>query len=44
MAQTLGSLYQVARELLQRGQYGISGKCCYIKKNTIWKLCWEKCI
>jgi len=28
-ARSLGSLYQVARELLQRGQYGISGKYRY---------------
>jgi len=33
----LGSLYQVTRELLHRGQHGTVGKCCYLrgKRSTI---------
>jgi len=33
-----GLLYQVVRELLQRVQHGIEGKCCYVwEKKTVWK-------
>jgi hypothetical protein len=38
MAQILGLLYQVAKELLQREQHGIICRCHYFReKNTIQK-------
>jgi hypothetical protein len=38
VARTLGSLYQVALELLRRVQCGIEGKYHYLReRNAIWK-------
>jgi hypothetical protein len=34
MMRTLGLLYQVATELLRKGQHGIAGKCRYVREKN----------